>query len=48
MKARGAAYRVLVRRQEGKRALGRPSCNGKIILKWIFKEEEDVDTTDLS
>jgi len=47
MKARGAAYRVLVRRQEGKRALGRPRCRWKIILKWIFKEEEGRTWTGL-
>jgi hypothetical protein len=31
------AYRILVRTREGKRLLGRPMQNGKIILKWILK-----------
>jgi hypothetical protein len=26
-------YRVLVEKPEGKRPLGKPKCNGKIILK---------------
>jgi hypothetical protein len=31
------AYRVLVRRPDGKRPLGRPRLEGRIILKWISK-----------
>jgi hypothetical protein len=33
MKARGAAYRVLVRRQERKRALGRSRCRWENNIK---------------
>jgi len=33
MKARGATYRVLVRRQEGQRALGRPTCKWENNIK---------------
>jgi hypothetical protein len=31
------AYRILVGRSEGKRPLGRPGIDGRIILNWIFK-----------
>ena len=31
-------YRVLVRKPEGKRPLGRTGHNGRIILRWIFRE----------
>jgi hypothetical protein len=34
---RNGSYRGLVRRPEGKRPLGRPRLDVKIILKWIFK-----------
>jgi hypothetical protein len=30
-------YRVLVGKSERKRPLGRPSCSGRIILRWIFR-----------
>jgi hypothetical protein len=33
MKVRGAAYRVLVGRQEGKTALGRPRCRWEYNFK---------------
>jgi hypothetical protein len=36
---RRVAYRVLVERPEGKRPLGRPSVDGRMILKWILKRE---------
>jgi hypothetical protein len=32
------AYWILVGRPEGRRPLGRPSTDGRIILKWIFKK----------
>jgi hypothetical protein len=32
------AYRVWVGRPEGRRPLGRPRLEGRIILKWIFKK----------
>jgi hypothetical protein len=31
-------YRVLVGKPEGKRPLGDPSVDGRIILKWIFRK----------
>jgi hypothetical protein len=30
-------YRVLVGKPEGKRPLGRPGVDGRIMLGWIFK-----------
>jgi hypothetical protein len=33
-----SAYSVLVGRPEGRRPLGRPKRDGRIILKWIFKK----------
>jgi hypothetical protein len=32
------AYRILVWRPEGRRPLGRPGIDGRIILKWILKK----------
>jgi hypothetical protein len=37
MGVRRNAYRILVRIQEGKRPLGRPSIGGWTILKWILE-----------
>jgi hypothetical protein len=37
MGARRSAYRILVGRTHGKRQLGRPSEDGRIISKWTFK-----------
>jgi len=31
-------YRVLVGKPEGKRPLGRPGADGRIILRWIFRK----------
>jgi hypothetical protein len=31
-------YKVLVWKPEGRRPLGRPGCNGRIILRWIFRK----------
>jgi hypothetical protein len=38
MGERRGAYRVLVRKSEGKRPLGRPRCRWGIILRWIFRK----------
>jgi hypothetical protein len=35
---RRSAYRVLARRPEGKRKLGRPRCRWGAVLEWIFKK----------
>jgi hypothetical protein len=39
---RGEVHRVLVRRPVGKRQLGRPWLDSRIILKWVFKKENCV------
>ena len=31
-------YRVLVRKREGKKPLGNPDVDGRVILKWKFKK----------
>jgi hypothetical protein len=31
-------YRVLVRKHEGKKPLGRPSVDGRITLRWIIRK----------
>jgi len=38
MVERRGVYRVLVGKPEGKRPLGRPSVDGRIILRWIFEK----------
>ena len=38
-------HRVLVGKPEGKRALGDPDADGRIILKWIFRKWEGVART---
>jgi hypothetical protein len=35
-------HRVFVRKPEGKRPLGNPDVDGRIILRWIFKKLEGV------
>ena len=35
-------HRVLVGKPEGKRPLGRPTLDGRIILRWIFRKWEGV------
>jgi hypothetical protein len=35
-------HRVLVGKPEGKRPLGRPRLDGRIILSWIFRKWEGV------
>ena len=37
-------HRVLVGKPEGKRPLGRPRLDGRIILRWIFRKWEGVET----
>jgi len=32
------AYRVLVGTREGKRPLGNPGVDGRVIINWIFKK----------
>jgi hypothetical protein len=38
MGERRDVYRILVGKPEGKRPLGRPRRNERIILRWIFRE----------
>jgi hypothetical protein len=38
MGERSVAYRVLVCKPEGKRSLGDPAIDRRIILRWIFKK----------
>ena len=35
-------HKVLVGKPEGKRPLGRPNVDGRIILRWIFRKWEEV------
>jgi len=37
-------HRVLVGKPEGKRPLGDPDLDGRIILRWIFGKWEGVET----
>jgi len=36
-------YRVLVRKLEGKRPVGRPGVDGKLKLKWILNKSNGGD-----
>jgi len=38
MGVRKGLYRVLVRKPEGRRPLGDPGVDGRIILMWIFRK----------
>jgi len=38
-------HRVLVGKPEGKRPLGGPDADGRIILRWIFRKWEGVVRT---
>ena len=38
MRERTNVYRVLVEKPGGKRPLGEPSVDGRIILRWIFRK----------
>jgi len=44
MGERRGVHRVLVGRPEGKRPLGDPDVDGRIILRWIFGKWEGVET----
>jgi hypothetical protein len=35
---RKGVYRILVGKPEGKRPLGKPNIDGRIILRWIFRK----------
>jgi hypothetical protein len=37
-------HRVLVGKPEAKRPLGDPDVDGRIILRWIFRKWEGVET----
>jgi transposase len=42
-------YRALVRKPEAGKPLGRPGVDGRIILKWIFKNlDGGIDWIDLT
>ena len=42
MREERGVYRVLVGKPEGKRPLGKPRLDGRIIIKWIFWKLEGV------
>ena len=44
MGERRGVHRVLVGKPKGKRPLGDPDADGRIILRWIFRKWEGVET----
>ena len=40
MEKRGGSYKVLVGKREGRRPLGRPRVDWRIILRWIFRKRD--------
>jgi hypothetical protein len=42
MTEEGGVHRVLVGKPEGKRPLGDPDVDGRILLRWIFRKLEGV------
>jgi hypothetical protein len=40
MAAGRGVYRVLVGKREGKRPLGSPGIDGRIILRWVFRNRD--------
>jgi len=42
MGERRGVYRVFMGKPEGKRPLGRPGVDGRVILRWIFRKWDVV------